>query len=208
MKNIVVVDDHPIFREGVKYIIKKTYDFNIFDASNFPELLNILEKYSITLITLDINLPDKDGFEILKFLKKEYPEIKILIISMYSNHLIVKKAKDMGVDGYISKEELTDNLIIAIKKILKGEKFFIEDDSLQESEIAVKANKYFLLTNAEKEVFRFLAAGKHTKEIALILNKSFKTVANQKTSIFEKMNIQNPLELIKIADLLEINKKI
>ncbi len=205
MKNILILDDHPIYREGLKSILLKYFNFNILEASIGRECLEILTKNKIDFITVDLNLPDIDGFELISIIKKNFSYIKILIITMYSSKLLIEKSKLYGVNGYIAKYEVSEKLITALKTIINGKNFFIEEDEEDEEEdrknnyVNLKASRYFLLTPAEKEIFKLIAQSKNTKEIANILNKSYKTVANQKTSIFEKLNIDSEVELTKIA---------
>lgn len=197
--NLLIIDDHPLFRKGVISVVSESGIFSeIYEASNIKETFEILEKKQIDLIILDINLPDVDGLTIIKditFIKR----IPILVLTSYSSSMMLKEAQKRGAKGYLSKEDISENLIDAIKIILNGEAYFHQTNALEDKSITNKAQLYFTLTNKEKDIFRMLAEGKTVKEIAYETGKSIKTVENQRLSIYNKLNIKNENELIKIA---------
>jgi len=202
--NLLIIDDHPLFRKGVISVVSESGIFSeIYEASNIKETFEILEKKQIDLIILDINLPDVDGLTIIKDITFN-KRIPILVLTSYSSSMMLKEAQKRGAKGYLSKEDISENLIDAIKIILNGEAYFHQTNALEDKSITNKAQLYFTLTNKEKDIFRMLAEGKTVKEIAYETGKSIKTVENQRLSIYNKLNIKNENELIKIAIYIQI----
>jgi DNA-binding NarL/FixJ family response regulator len=202
--NLLIIDDHPLFRKGVISVVSESGIFSeIYEASNIKETFEILEKKQIDLMILDINLPDVDGLTIIKDITFN-KRIPILVLTSYSSSMMLKEAQKRGAKGYLSKEDISENLIDAIKIILNGEAYFHQTNALEDKSITNKAQLYFTLTNKEKDIFRMLAEGKTVKEIAYETGKSIKTVENQRLSIYNKLNIKNENELIKIAIYIQI----
>ncbi|KAA0259413.1 response regulator transcription factor [Deferribacter autotrophicus] len=201
--SLLIVDDHPIFRRGVISVLQDENLFNqIYEAGNSEEAYKIIEDNEVDLVILDINLPGEDGFVVLEKLKK-YNDIKILVLTMYKNFFL-EEALKKGANGFVSKDNVYENLIDAVKVVLNGG-MFVDRNLYDESEnINKKIEKYFTLSKAEKEVFVLLAEGKNTKEIAYLLGKSQKTVENQRLSIMNKLEINSMADLIKIALKLNI----
>jgi len=202
---ILIIDDHPIFRQGLKLILDELAPLHIYEASNSEESINILKNNLIDLVTLDINLPGQDGVQLFNILKKEFPKIKVIVVSMYNSEIIKNEFFKNGAAGFISKDEVSDILLSSVKAILNGKSLFTFDETLPyEQDVDDKLQNYFLLSESEKAVFKLLAEGNNTKQIAIILNKSYKTIHNQKISIFRKMNIVNSIDLLKIAVKLNL----
>lgn len=208
--NIAITDDHEIIREGLKKIISKHDDLKIVaEAANIQELEIILQKNQVELLILDISLPDKSGLDFVKGLKLRYPEIKVLIFSIYPEEKFAKRAINMGADGYLSKSAKPSEIIEAIRKIEKGGKYLktelIEELFLRPDRFGVNSS-HEILSNREFEVLRLLAKGNKITEIAESLSLSVNTIASYKTRIQEKLNIKSTAELIRYAidnDLIE-----
>lgn len=198
--NILIIDDHPLFRKGMISILENSEFVNkIYEAGDLKSAEEIIVQEKIDLVTLDLNLPEEDG---MKFLNN-HPDrnFKILVITTYNSSFLVEEVLRKGADGYIKKENLYENLIDGIRCVIEGG-IYIDDNNHCTSDfltIDEKASRYFSLTQSEKEIFRLLAQGKNPKEIALILGKSYKTVENQRSSIISKMSIKSDLEIFKIA---------
>ncbi|MCX8083846.1 MAG: response regulator transcription factor [Calditerrivibrio sp.] len=198
-RNLLVVDDHPLFRKGILSVVSEEGLFEeIYEASNIKETFDILSTKAVHIITLDLNLPDGDGINIIQKIKKEY-NVPILVITTYKSIVLAEKALQKGAMGCISKENISYNLIDALITLLKGGSYIDRIDSVNDLE-----DKFFMLTPAEKEIFKMLAEGKTAKEIALDTGKSVKTVENQKTSIFNKLGLKNETDLVRLAIRLKI----
>lgn len=203
--NILIIDDHPLFRRGLVSILKESdIAEKIFEVGDLKSADEIVKNEKIDLVTLDLNLPEEDG---IKFLTKYADRnFKILVITTFNSSFLVQEIIKKGADGYIKKENLYENLIEGINLVMQGQIYFDEQDEEADDDLTIdhKASRYFTLTQAEKEVFKLLSEGKNSKEIAVILNKSHKTVENQKYSIMYKMGIKSEIEFFRVALRLNI----
>ena len=208
--NIIITDDHEIIREGLKKILTKHDDLKIVaEASNIKELENFLEEMKVDLIMLDISLPDKSGLDFVKNIKLSFPEVKVLVFSIYPEEKFAKRAINLGADGYLSKSAKPSEIIEAIRKIEKGGKYLktelIEELFLHPDKPGIGLS-HESLSNREFEVLRLLAKGNKITEIAESLSLSVNTIASYKTRIQDKLNIKSTAELIRYAidnDLIE-----
>lgn len=208
--NIVITDDHEIIREGLKKILTKHDDLKVVaEASNIKELESILEEMKVDFLMLDISLPDKSGLDFVKNLKLRFPEVKVLMFSIYPEEKFAKRAISLGADGYLSKSAKPSEIIEAIRKIEKGGKYLrtelIEELFLHPDKPGM-ISAHEALSNREFEVLRLLAKGNKITEIAVSLGLSVNTIASYKTRIQDKLNIKSTAELIRYAidnDLVE-----
>ncbi|MCL6099047.1 MAG: response regulator transcription factor [Bacteroidetes bacterium] len=208
--NIIITDDHEIIREGLKKIISKHDDLKIVaEAASIGELEKSLENNRAELVILDISLPDKSGLDFVKDLKSRYPEIKVLLFSIYPEEKFAKRAINMGADGYLSKSAKPSEIISAIRKIESGGKYLkselIEKLFMQSNKTNV-VTSHESLSNREFEVLRLLAKGNKITDIAESLGLSVNTIASYKARIQEKLNIKSTADLIRYAidnDLVE-----
>ncbi len=200
---IVITDDHEIVREGLKKVFAKQNDLEVVaEAASIGELQKILDENKIDLITLDISLPDKSGLDFVKDIKDRYPDVKILMFSIYPEEKFAKRAINLGADGYISKNSKPSEIINAIKKIETGGKYLkaelIEELFLRTGKsIGDKAHE--ALSNREFEVLRLLAKGNKISQIAESLGLSVNTIASYKTRLQEKLNLKSTAELVRYA---------
>ncbi len=208
--NIIITDDHEIIREGLKKIISKHDDLKIVaEAASVAELEKSLENNRAELVILDISLPDKSGLDFVKDLKLRYPEIKVLLFSIYPEEKFAKRAISIGADGYLSKSAKPSEIISAIRKIESGGKYLkselIEKLFMQSNKTNV-VTSHESLSNREFEVLRLLAKGNKITDIAESLGLSVNTIASYKARIQEKLNIKSTADLIRYAidnDLVE-----
>ena len=206
MINAILVDDHALFRLGVKSAIAGVHtDINIIgEADSGSELFRLLETVTPDIILLDIILPDTTGIEIAEKLRKERPEIKILAISAENTTDVVKKILDIGIEGFISKRKgSADEIAEAIRTIMNGLEYYGDDISSIIYKIYVSKKKTAEVTHEfterEKEIIELCRAGLLSKEIAQRLNISSRTVDNHKSNIFKKLGINNTLEMVQYA---------
>ena len=211
---VVLVDDHPPVRDGVKVALQRDKDIIISgEAETVEELSEILRDSDIDVVVLDISLPDGSGVELITQLREQYPLLKIIILSMYSRSDYVLEAVSNGVSGYMTKETSPVRLIDGIKQVLRGEYFFdqvtlevIIQKALEHPQrfYDVQDNAYESLTSREQEIMRLLAEGFSVKRIAQNLYISYRTVENHRTSIFRKLKVKNAAELVHYATRLGI----
>jgi len=206
MIKIIIVDDHELFRLGIKKIIEKHHpDIKIVgDVSTGFNFFELLKTVSADIILLDILLPDISGIDIVKRLKVEYPDLKILAVSADNSAYTIKKMLNLGINGFITKRQGSiDSLIDGIKSIMNGNDFFGKDISEIIHRIYITKKKTTdttsEFTNQEKRIIDLCHKGLLAKEIADHLKISSRTVEKHKEKIFKKLGINNTLEMIQYA---------
>lgn len=196
MTDLLIVDDHEIVRAGIKRLVENTPNLNIVaDLGTGEEAYQFLQKNKVDLIIMDVSMPGKGGIESTNQIKKRFPKIKILMLSMHDNSMIIDKAIKAGADGYILKNDLSDDLLNAIEKVMNNEIIIsasVDVDEFKDSRIKDLNNKEF-------EIFKSLASGEELFSIAEKLNISYKTAANYQTSIKQKLNVKNILDFYNLA---------
>jgi len=206
-QNILILDDHPLFRKGMISLLEKSEIVGeIFEASTLKEALGILNNKKVDIITLDLNLPDEDGMKFFKYYDLSKTDLKVLVITTYNTSYLVEEVFRHGAKGYLKKENLYENLLEALTYIAEGG-VYLEETNCNNDEkksFEEKLSRYYTLSNAEKEVFKLMAMGKTNKEISNILDKSVKTIECQKHSIINKLKITSNLDIVKIAIKLNI----
>ncbi len=204
---VVLVDDHKIFRDGIKSLLSDDSNIEIVaDFSTCQELYDYLKNNSPDLIVLDITLNESSGIEISKSLKQTNPEIKIMILSMHTKEEFVMNAIKAGVRGYMSKDSSREEFLEAINTIYRGGEYFSK--TVSESFIKNYTKKFQVeqevmenkeLTKREMEILRLIASGSSAKEISEKLFISIKTVDCHKSNIFQKLKLKNTAELVHFA---------
>lgn len=204
MANILFVDDHQIVIDGIKGLLEGEENFGVFfEAKNGSEAIELVKTNDIDLILLDINLPDKTGFDICKDIKKENGQIKIIALTMHDNAGYIKKMVNAGVDGYLLKNTGKEELLNAIQQVLSGERYFSKEvtDALLASQLQIKKPKTgdFIqkLTRREKEILRLIVEEKTTDDIAAELFISPTTVISHRKNLLRKLNAKNTAGLVR-----------
>lgn len=212
--NIVIADDHQLFITGLKSILKEIaeYDIHLLDIANDgEELITILKKNVPDLLILDLNMPEKNGLDVLDTIRDQYEDLKILALTMYDESKIVKSAFKSGVDGYVLKSSGKEELVRAIKEVLDGRTFLGKGVSLnsvvtkasRKSDDAYHFEDKFIkksnLTKREFEILRLISLALSNKEIAKELYISDQTVSVHRKNIMRKLGVSNTAGLIKIA---------
>jgi len=196
MTDLLIVDDHEIVRAGIKRLVENTPNLNIVaDLGSGEEAYQFLQKNTVDLIIMDVSMPGKGGIETTNQIKKRHPKIKILMLSMHDNAMIIEKAMKAGADGYILKNDLSDDLLNAVEKVMNNETIISASVDIDEFKDSLIKD----LNNKEFEIFKSLASGEDLLSIAGKLNISYKTAANYQTSIKQKLNIKNILDFYNLA---------
>jgi DNA-binding NarL/FixJ family response regulator len=200
-QSILIVDDHRLFAEGLRSLLT----LNGFEVSgildNGKALLQLEEEQMPRLLLLDITMEDMDGIELSAIIKKKYPAVNILIISMHSKRVYIEKLLHIGIDGYILKNAGDDELKTAVASILGGERYFsvrIRDIVLK-SMLPSSRREEPVLTPREKNILHLIAEGNSTKEIAMQLFVSINTVETHRKNMLLKTGLRNVAHLIKWA---------
>lgn len=194
--NTVIVEDHLLFAEGLSLILQDIPQLHLVKIVNsYSEVSHLLSAYRIDLILLDIKLKDENGIEICKLVKELYPNIKIVLISMFDPESLSIEITQCNADGYIPKS--TDARIVkeAIKSILVCEKIFLDLGNKSVKETPVEK----LLTSREKEIIAMIKHGKSAKEISSFLNISVFTVDTHRRNILKKLELNSIKDLIAFS---------
>ncbi len=202
-KKILVADDHAVVRKGIRHILSETTDMIVAgEAANGYEVNEKVENEEFDVVLLDISLPGKNGIETLKEIKRKKPKLPVLILSIYPEDQYALRALKAGASGYLTKDSAPEELIEALKKILRGGKYIsstLTDELFLEISSNYKGPLHNKLSDRELEVLCLLARGKPIKQIAHDLNLSAKTISTYRTRIMQKMAMNNNAELIRYA---------
>lgn len=197
---IVVADDHVMFRQGLKLIIDQLEDVAIVgEAGDGLELLELLRKSTPDLIIMDISMPNLRGLEATREVKRLYPRVKVLILTMHKKKEFIRQALLDNADGILLKEEPGSELIRAVQTIRNQEKYLSPLLSTMVASLVMGKAEIDDLSSREREVLKLLAEGKKPQEIAEVLYISVFTVRRHRTNIMKKLNIQNFTDLVKYA---------
>ena len=203
MMKILVADDHPVVREGLKQILLGMPDTIVLDeAGSSQEVLDKVWKNDYDVILLDISLPDRSGLETLRELKRAKHDLRVLVITMHPEEQYAVRAIRAGASGYLTKESAPDELVAAIKTVSLGRKYI--SPSLAEGlaftlEVDAEKPLHEALSDREYQVMCMLASGKTPTEIAGDLMLSVKTISTYRSRILSKMRMKSSAELIHYA---------
>jgi two-component system, NarL family, invasion response regulator UvrY len=198
MINLILVDDHDIVRAGIKRLLENQQNFNIVgDFGSGEAVYQFLRKNEVDVIVMDLSMPGKGGIESTRQIKKQFPKINILILSMHDNSTMTKKVLDAGATGYILKNDIADDLINAIYSVSNSEAIFSK--SIKKSLASEGKNILSRLNDKELEILKSLAKGNELKNIANDINISYKTAANYQTSIKQKLKLKTSVDLYRVA---------
>lgn len=200
---ILIVDDHAIVREGLKQILADTDDIVVGgEAENSSRALQMARKEPWDLVLMDISMPDRSGLETLELLKKEYPGIKVLMLSMHRETLYAVRALKSGAAGYLNKQSAPDQLVDAIRLVASGKKY-ISPEVAQELASTVSGEREALphetLSNREYQTLCLIASGLPVSAIADQLKLSVKTISMYRSRLLQKMQLKNNAELTHYA---------
>ena len=209
-KTVFILDDHPLVADGFAKIINSTDNFSVSKCSANPsDLFEYLSKSQVDLVILDINLgKNNNGLTLVPKLKKLNPVIKILILTMHKEFVFIKKARDYLVDGYLTKDISSEELITSLKKIFSGSSIFPEvDNDIQDNMFLDSHTLLKNLTNKELKVLKFILDGYSVESISETMFLSPKTIANYQTSIRQKFDVKNNVQLMNKLNALSINSR-
>ena len=199
---LVIADDHELFRNGLAELLRKHDDIKIVksvaDGLEFMELIN--NQFEADIVLLDITMPNMDGFEVLKELQTSVSTIKPIVISMHSDGNYIAKCAKMGAYGYLLKNTDEAELILAIRRVNKGKKYFSAEISEKMINfMSTQSISENILSNKETEVLGLISKGLTTKEIAAKLFVSSRTIETHRANVLKKLEVKNTAELIKKA---------
>ena len=203
MYRILIADDHPIVRRGLRQILEENSSVsNVDEAETGREALEKVKKGKFDIILLDISMPGMSGLETLEEIKRLKPSLPVLILTIYPEEEYAVRALKTGASGYLTKKSAPDELITAIRKLARGERYI--SPSLAEflaTHLTGETEKphHESLSNREFQVMRMIASGKSLKEIAGDMSLSPKTISTFRTRILQKLDLKSNAELIQYA---------
>lgn len=204
---VLIVDDHPVVLSGCRSLFATDRSIRIDEASDARSghRAFIAKRPDVTII--DINLPDVSGFELLRRIRKDDRDAKIIMFSMVDDPAFVVRAVEMGAQGYVSKADDPRMLLKAVRKVAAGDNFISPQlaEAVTFSGAAIKANPASQMTSRELEILRLLGRGDKIVEIAEALGVSYKTVANTTSLLKQKLGAKNHSDLIRIAVEIGLN---
>lgn len=203
-KQILIVDDHPIMRQGLSQLINHELNLQVCgEAEDAKTAMEMMGKLKPDLVLLDISLPDKNGIELIKDFRSRGFHAPVLVVSMHDESLYAERVLRAGGKGYIMKQEGGKNLTAAIQQILSGKVYVSESISAKIlnafSESGAKEQGMNLLSDRELQVFELMGLGKSTREISQQLHISVKTVEVHRMNIKKKLAIKTGTELVHRA---------
>ena len=201
MLRVLIADDHPLFRQGIRRAIEENFEVEVIDeAGTSQEVLEKMQQHLYDLLLLDIGMPNRSGLEILKQLTQDYPNTPILILSIHSEKQYIVRALKAGVSGYLTKSSAGRELVEAIRIVLQGDKYITSSMAKVLAEYVsgdVSEAPHEILTDREFEVMCLIASGIRLKTIAQRLSLSEKTISAHRANILKKMNMSSNAELTR-----------
>ena len=208
MINVLIADNHPIVRYGIKKIMETRDDMKVLGAvGSTTELFQALSKATPDVLILEMDIPQINGIATLRKMKQDHPDVKVLIYSGQSEDVYALSTIRAGASGYLSKSAEPNTLTAAIEKVSGGGMFITNElaQRLAFDEGTRKPRRFFRkLSTREVEVLKMLASGKRNKEVAQGLNLNEKTVSTYKARLRKKLNVDNMVDLLQQAKALEL----
>jgi len=206
--HVIMADDHILFQRGLKVIVEREAGIKVIgEAGDGLELLKLLRTMTPHLVILDIAMPNMRGVEAVREIKKQYPEVKVLMLTMHKDRSYLHQAISAGANGYLLKEDADPDLFAAIERIRQG-KIYVSphlEEGMVEDWTQIRrgdVRNIFqpeTLTPREKEVLKLIADGKTSKEIGGLLFVSVRTIERHRANIMVKLQIRTTADLIKYA---------
>ena len=199
---VIIADDHPLFRRGLKNAFSETPDIEVVDeAENGDDLLKKIKGSDLSVVLMDVAMPGKTGLDLLKQLRDEQPKIPVLVLTVYpEEHYAVRYFK-AGASGFITKESSTDQIYAAVRKVANGGKFASAEITEKLAFDFSKSDRplHENLSDREHQVFMMLAEGESPTDIGKMLSLSVKTISTHRSRILDKMQMKKNAELIHYA---------
>ncbi len=204
MIRVMIADDHAILRRGLRQIIDETTDIAVIgEAENSAETLRFIREHPIDVLLLDISMPDRNGIDTLKLVKKEKPKLSVLMLSMHPENQYAVRALRSGAAGYLNKQSAPGQLVTAIREAAKGRKYVTpvvaEELANQLSRGDEEQPDHHQLSNREYQTMCLIASGRTLTEIADQLSLSVKTISVYRTRILEKLHLKSNAEITHYA---------
>jgi len=203
MIRAIVADDHAVVRRGLRELLAESSEVTVIgEAGTARETLEQVRNGKWDVLVLDINLPDGSGLDVLRQVKQEYPQLPVLILTIYAEEQFAVRALRAGAAGYLTKESAPEELLDAIRKVVHGGRYI--SPALAErlallADPQAERQPHETLSDREFQVFRTLASGRTVSQVADALHLSVKTVSTYRARVLEKMGLQTNAELTMYA---------
>ncbi|MCG8568083.1 MAG: response regulator transcription factor [Desulfobacterales bacterium] len=202
-KRICIIDDHPIFRRGLAQLLEEESDLVVTgEAEGVDAAMDLIHAQAPDLAIVDITLKDRSGLDLIVHLRDHHPDLPVLVISMHEESLYAERVLRAGALGYITKQEMADNVVLAVRRVLEGKRYLSADmmDALLGKMMDHGGvDPVETLSNRELEVFQLIGQGFKRKEIADLLYLSVKTIGTYREMIKKKLSLKSANELMKHA---------
>jgi DNA-binding NarL/FixJ family response regulator len=200
---VLIADDHTIFREGLKQVLSETADIIVVgEAETAAGAVNMARRTPADVMTLDISMPDRSGIEALKQIKKEQPDLTVIMLSMHREDQYAIRALKAGASGYLTKQSASAELVLAIRTVVEGKKYLSATvaEALA-NQLGTDAEKplHEMLSDREFQTLIMIASGLSVGDIAAKLNLSVKTVSVYRARVLEKLHLRHNAELTHYA---------
>lgn len=213
-KRVLVIDDHPLLRQGLAMLINQQQDMEVCgEAEEAHAAMRNIAQFRPDIVILDISLKGPDGLELLKSIRALYPDLPVLVLSMHDEAIYAERALRARANGYIMKQEATEKVLVALRRIFKGDVYLSDNMSKKMLQQYIAGAPSLLqsriasLSDRELEVFRRIGEGRGTREIAEELHLSIKTVETYQAHIKDKLSLRSGRELIQHAIQWKIHEK-
>jgi len=203
---ILIVDDHPVVVSGCRSLFASDKTVKIDEAADANSGYRAFVQKRPDVIVIDIKLPDVSGFELMRRIRKDDPDAKVIMFSMNNDPAFVVRAVELGAQGYVSKGDDPRLFVKAVRKVAAGDRYISPHlaEAVTFAGAAIKANPAALMTARELEILRLLARGAKIVEVASALGISYKTVANTTSLLKQKLGAKNHSDLVRIAVEMEL----
>lgn len=209
---VLLIDDHPIVRQGLALLISREPDLSVCgEAEGAHSGLQAVAALQPDIVVLDLSLSGPDGLDVLKEIRLKSGNLPVLILSMHDETIYAERALRAGANGYIMKQEATERVLVAIRRILNGDVYVSERltktmlNQLVHGTASLKNSPIVNLTDRELEIFRLIGEGHSTRQIADELHLSVKTIESHQAHIKEKLALRNGRELVQHAIEWNVN---
>jgi DNA-binding NarL/FixJ family response regulator len=211
MIKIILTDDQQIYLDALRMVLKTEDDIEVVaEANDGLQLLELLKINNADAVLLDINMPKMNGIEASTIIRKKYPDIKIVMLTMHKEINMIKKLLDIGVHAYLLKNTSKVEIVRVLKKVIDGGTYYGEEvkDVIIDSFVEMGMNRNIQLTKLEKEILSLICAGNSNRQLVKALGKDINEVFQAKISLFEKVGVDDNTSLVRYAyenNLIEFN---
>lgn len=198
---VLIADDHAIVRQGLRQILSETDDLLVAgEASDGVDAMHLAREQAWDVVLLDVSMPNRNGIDTLKMLRKEFPRLPVLILSMHPEEQYAVRALKSGASGYVTKQSAPEQLVTAIRQVAGGHKYVSPSLALKLADVIAENNDrppHEILSDREYQILCLIAAGRPLTQIAEELNISVKTISEYRRRMLDKMKLESNAELIR-----------